>query len=297
MAQIQLIKRRMRSVNNTRQITKAMEMVAASKMRRAQEAALRSRTYTNSAKEVLARLNQLTPAANYPLFERREAVARRLIILITSDRGLAGAYNANLARLFIENIQADQARGTATSAIVIGAQGARLAARLDGVDLVGTYPDWPSEPTAADIRPISHTAIRLFADRLVDAVEVIYTNFISTIRQEAIFEPLLPALLPLQPGLEHELKRGVMGLEEATFEPSPESVMKAVVPRMIEAQLFQATLEAVASEQSMRMMAMKNASDNASELIEDLTLTYNGARQAGITQELAEITAGAEAIS
>lgn len=290
MAQIQLIKRRIRSVHNTRQITKAMELVAASKMRRAQEAAVRSRAYTNSAGEVLARLGRLVPAQQYGLFARRD-VARRLIILVTSDRGLAGAYNANLTRLFLDNVRADRANNVATSAIVVGIQGARFASRLEAVNVIGTYPDWPTEPTAADVRPIARTAIKLFSEGQVDAVEIIYTNFISTIRQEAIFEPLLPALLE-KPDQTSELGPE----EDIVFEPSPQAVLEAVVPRLIEARLFQAMLEAIASEQSMRMMAMKNASDNASELIDDLTLVYNGARQAGITQELAEITAGAEAI-
>ncbi len=289
MAQIQAIKRRIRSVSNTKQITKAMELVAASKMRRAQEATTKARSYTGSASEVLARLSQLEGAAAFPLFAHRE-IKNRLVILVTSDRGLAGAYNSNLFRIFLAHLAEYRREQVGVKVLVIGNKGAQLVARLEGIDLIGAYTEWPTDPTAADVRPLSRTAMQLFEAGEVDSVEMVYTNFVSTIRQEARRTLLLPAQV-------EEVAEEAFDMSNAAFEPSPQAVLAAMVPRLIEAQLFGHILEAIASEQSMRMMAMKNASDNATDLIDDLTLAYNGARQAGITQELAEITAGAEAIT
>ena len=291
MAQTQLIKRRIRSVSNTRQITKAMQLVAASKMRKAQDGTLRSRAYTTSAKEILSHLSKLKSATKHPLFQKRP-IKNQLLILITSDRGLAGAYNSNLVKLFTAQIRQHQDIGS--RAIAIGAKGSRFVNRLQGVELIGAYTDWPSEPTSADVRPISEAAIKAFTAKTIDSVQIIYTHFISTIRQEALVEQLLP-ITPAAVGSQDEGVAKI--LQSAIFEPTPDAVLQAMVPRLVEAQVYQAVLDAMASEQSMRMMAMKNATDNANELIDDLTLEYNEARQASITQELAEISAGAEAIS
>ena len=289
MAQTQLIKRRIRSVSNTRQITRAMQLVAASKMRKAQEATVRSRAYTSSAREILGQLAKMTDAKKQPLFKARP-VKSRLLVVITSDRGLAGAYNSNVLRLLISVLK--QSVQTANKVIVIGSKGSRFVSRLEDVDLVGAYTDWPTDPTSADIRPITETAIKAFLDKSIDSTQLIYTKFISTILQEVVAEQLLPILT-----IESDPTDGIANsLEDAVFEPSPQAVLDAIVPRLLEAQTYQAILEAIASEQSMRMMAMKNATDNANELIDDLTLEYNSARQASITQELAEISAGAEAI-
>lgn len=290
MAQTQLIKRRIRSVGNTRQITKAMELVAASRMRRAQEAALRSRAYAGSSGEILARLSQITDTKKHPLFSKRR-IKLSLTILITSDRGLAGAYNNNLLKIFADSIKDSTAKN---KAVVIGQKGARFVSQFKEVELIGAYTDWPNEPTSHDIRPISQTAIDLFTMRQVDNVEIIFTDFISSIRQQVRTLQLLPIT-----SLDEESPKREIGtnLANAVFEPSPLAVLEAIVPKLVEARLYQTVLEASASEQSMRMMAMKNATDNANDLIDDLTLAYNGARQAGITQELAEISAGAEAIT
>jgi F-type H+-transporting ATPase subunit gamma len=265
-----------------------MELVAASKMRKAQEATISSRAYSAAGGELLTRLAQLPTGTDFPLFTHRP-IKNRLIILITSDRGLAGAYNSNVLRIFLNHLEEYRRENVGVKVLVIGHKGAQLSARLEGIEVIGVYTDWVTEPAAADIRPLARTAMQLFTAGEVDAVEVIYTDFVSTIRQEARRHRLLPI------NIEAETTTDT-ALANAAFEPSPQAVLEAMVPRLIEAQLFQATLEAIASEQSMRMMAMKSASDNATELIDDLTLAYNGARQAGITQELAEITAGAEAI-
>jgi F-type H+-transporting ATPase subunit gamma len=291
-AQIQLIKRRIRSVGNTKQITKAMELVSASKMRRAQEAALRSRAYTDAGQEVLQRLASLTDATSYPLFAKR-TIQNRLMIVMTSDRGLAGAFNSNVLKVFLNHLKLYQSDGVGVKVIAIGSKAAQLVTRLENVDVLGVYTEWPTEPSSTDIRPIAHTAIKLFSASEVDAVEVVYTKFFSMIRQDASRLLVLPAHID---ATHHDNELFEQANEDITFEPSPQAVLEAMVPRLIESQLYQANLESIASEHSMRMMAMKNASDNATELIDDLTLAFNSARQAGITQELTEIISGAEAI-
>ncbi len=287
MAQTTALKRRITSVKNTKQITKAMELVAASKMRRAQENALRSRDYRNLARAILTRLRQLTDVDGHPLYKQR-IVKSRLLIIVTSDRGLAGAYNSNVLRYFAQAVQDDQAMGIHTEVLLIGKQGSRFASRLKDVDVIGAYHNFPERPTANDIRPIMQTAIDRFLAKDVDVVDVIYTDYISSIRQDVKHDRLLPAAFQ-----EVEVPKG---LDEAEFEPSPQAVLENVTERLIEVQLSQALLESRASEHSMRMMAMKNATDNATDLVDDLTLAFNSARQAAITQELAEITGGAEAI-
>ncbi len=285
MAQIQVIRRRIKSVTNTRQITKAMELVAASKMRRAQEATFQSRPYSALISSVVSSLLSLDDAAQHRLFSIRP-ITNRLIIVVTSDRGLAGAYNSNTLKLFLENLPKD----TSTKVIVIGQKGAQFVSRLSNIEILGTYINFPTQPTARDIYPIIRSAISMFEKQEIDSVELIYTRFISTIQQKANLMPLLPI-----PFLESEETK-IAPIEAGLFEPSSQIVLEALLPRYLEAKLYQAVLESIASEQSMRMMAMKNATDNAEELINDLTLTYNGARQAAITQELAEITSGSAAI-
>lgn len=288
MANLQAIKRRIKSVQNTRQITKAMELVAASKMRRAQEATLRSKLYTQRIAEINERLAGRVDVSKHELFAVRP-VAKRLYVFFTSDQGLAGAYNANLTKELLQILEADKAAGVTPHLIVIGKKGAQFVSRLEGIELVGVYENWPTNPSVADVAPILQQAREGFVDGSFDEVTLIYTEFYSMIKQIVTQTKLLPLAQPVVTERPEADKQG--------FEPSPQAVLQAVIPRLVEAQLVQAAFEASASEQSMRMVAMKNASDNASDLIDDFTLAYNGARQAGITQELAEISAGAEAIS
>lgn len=288
MANLQAIKRRIKSVQNTRQITKAMELVAASKMRRAQEATLRSRLYAQRIAEINQRLAGRVNVQQNPLFAVRP-VTKRLYVFFTSDQGLAGAYNANLTKELLAILEADKTAGVKPYLIVIGKKGAQFVSRLEGVELVGVYENWPTNPSVADLAPILQQATAGFTADDFQEVSLIYTEFFSMIKQVVATTRLLPLEQPVVSQQPDADKQG--------FEPSPQAVLEAVVPRLVEAQLMQAAYEASASEQSMRMVAMKNASDNASDLIDDFTLAYNGARQAGITQELAEISAGAEAIS
>ena len=287
MASVQQLKRRISSVSNTKQITKAMELVAASKMRRAQEAASLSRDFRNTAREILTRIAELIDVNRHPLYTIRK-LKTRLIIVVTSDRGLAGAYNSNVLKAFAKELTHDEEQAVATQVIVIGKQAARFASRLLNVNVIGVYENFAEQPTANDIRPILTTITDLYTKQTVDAVDIIYTNYLSSIRQELTIDRLLPAAF--------EAVRISDDVQQAEFEPSPRVVLESVTQRLIEAQLNQALLESQASEQSMRMMAMKNASDNASDIIDDLTIAFNTARQAGITQEIAEITGGAEAI-
>jgi len=287
MASSQQLKARIGSVKNTKQITKAMELVSASKMRRAQELAVRSRDYRNLAREILARLRELTDVAKHPLYMDRE-IKNRLHIVITSNRGLAGAYNSNVLRQITKELLADKEHGIKSSVIVIGKQGAKFIIRFEGVEVLSAYEDFPEQPTAQAIRPILDEILNAFSSKTVDAVDITYTDYKSSILQEVTTERVLPAAVVTDDVTKN--------LADAVFEPSPKKVLESVTERLIESQITQAFMESSASEQSMRMMAMKSATDNASDLIDDLTLAFNTARQAAITQELAEITGGAEAI-
>jgi len=288
MASRQQIKRRIGSVKSTKQITRAMQLVAASKLRRAQEAVLRPRAYSELARQILTRLRQLAADdSTYRLFTPRD-VKRRLLIVITSDRGLAGAYDANIIRQMLNEVATDRAAGIKTSVICIGRKAAHAASRITGLDVQAVYNEMPDQPTADVIRPILTSVVGLFADQEVDAVDIICTHFVSTVNQNVAVQRLLPAGFD-----EVDLPSDIATAE---IEPSAEELIRATALRLLEVQIYQALLDAIASEQSMRMLAMKNATDNATDLIDDLTLAYNNARQAAITQELAEITGGAEAL-
>lgn len=311
MASTQQIKGRIKSVKSTKQITKAMELVAASKMRRAQEATVSSRDYTRTARAILTRLRELTDVSKHPLFVTRE-VKSRILVVITSDRGLAGAYNSNVLRQLTKELQADRDSNIETKLIIIGKQAAKFVAKIEGVQVLGSYDHMPERPTIADLSPILQTIKTEFVGEKItrsedhdpdevtqassikyqvsttDAVDILYTDFKSSVVQEVTQTRLLPAAFSdAQVSAELDL---------AIFEPSPQIVLDRVAEKLIDVQMWQAYLESQASEQSSRMMAMKTASDNAGELIDDLTLAMNSARQAAITQELAEITGGAEAM-
>ena len=287
MANTITLKRRIGSVKNTRQITKAMELVAASKMRRAQDYAAQGRTYREFAYSLLTRLSAITEVDEHPLFRKRE-VKRCLYIIVTSNQGLAGAYDSNVIRMLTRSVIADDEKGISSQVIAIGKKGAQFARSVEKLNLIAAYTEMPTQPTANDIRPILSSAIELYQNEQVDDVKMLYTNFKSNLVQEATQLSLLPAIF--------EATEEDSSIFNMTFEPSIESVLDNVAERLLEVQVWQAILESTASEQSMRMMAMKNATDNANDLIDDLTLAFNTARQAAITQELAEITGGAEAI-
>jgi F-type H+-transporting ATPase subunit gamma len=288
MASRQQIKRRITSVKNTKQITRAMQMVAASKLRHAQDAVNRPREYARLARIMLTRLRQLAADdSEFHLFTPRP-VKRRLLIVIAGDQTLAGAYNANVIRRMIQELIADRDKGIKTSVIAIGKQSAHAATRLSGVEVEAVFQELPDKPSANDLRPILGTAVNLFVDGKVDAIDMIYTQFQSTVNQVVTMQKFLPA------GFDQE--ELTEELSHAEIEPSAEVLLKNATLRLLESQIYQALLDGVASFNAMRMLAMKNATDNASDIIDDLTLEFNNARQAAITQELAEITGGAEAL-
>ncbi len=289
MANTTSLKRRIGSVKNTRQITKAMELVAASKMRRAQEQATASRPYRVAAHDILTRLSDVSDVNRHPLFVRRK-VNNRLVIVVTSDTGLAGAYDSNVLKQLTTILTEDTKAKISDKVIAIGKKGSQFVSRLDGVELLAAYPIFTGQPKGSDIRPIIEQVFSMYENEEIDAVDIIYTQFFSSIKQEVATLQLLPARPPAS---EHSLSP----LEVAIFEPSVESVVESVVARLMEVQLWQSVLESLASEHSMRMLAMKNASDNASDIIDDLTLAFNSARQAAITQEIAEIIGGSEALN
>ena len=288
MASTIALKQRIKSVKGTRQITKAMQLVSASKLRRAQEYAQKSRAYADLADELLARLSGINEVERQPLFEKRD-VKSRLYIVITSNSGLAGAYNANVLKQLTKEVQADKAAKIQSHVISIGSKGAQFARRLSEIELVAVYSALGDHPVANDLRPILNSLIEQYKDGTVDEVSILFTKFKSTVVQEATNLQLLPAIAPDA----DDVKLTAV----STFEPDVETVIEQVTTRLIEAQIWQSVLESLASEHAMRMVAMKNATDNAKDLIDDYTLELNTARQASITQELAEITGGAEALN
>jgi F-type H+-transporting ATPase subunit gamma len=281
------LKRKIASIRGTRQITKAMELVSASKLRKAQEYAARSRDYRDLAYDMLKRLNAMGEVERQPLFRKRP-VKSRLYVVVTSNTGLAGAYNANVLKQLTTALQRDHSEKVKSHVITIGSKGAQFVRRLHDVELVAVYPPFGDQPSANDVQPILSSVMQHFGEETVDEVSIIYTRFQSTIVQIAQTQQLLPAPAPDNEGQEEPL---------SNFEPDVETVIEQITTRLVEAQIWQAVLESLASEHAMRMLATKNATDNANDLISDYTLELNTARQAAITQELAEITGGAEALA
>ena len=279
------IRRRIKSVKNTAQITKAMQMVASSKMRKAQLAALAGRPYANLMNSVLANVSDGAKDFTHPLLEKRGG-PKRCVVLVSTDKGLCGALNSNLTR------EAAKYDKDTTVFVCAGKKGAQFIARNKRqLAAEFTYKD---TPLFAEARAISRFVQELFTKGEVDAVEILYTNFISTLVQK----PQSQGLLPI--GELKGVHAGVSGAEtsvaleksgvEFQFEPGADAVLGALLPHYLNFQVYQILLEAKASEQSSRMVAMKNATDNAKQLIKDLTLEYNKLRQANITKELLEIT-------
>lgn len=281
------IQRRIKSVRNISQVTHAMEMVAASKMRRAQQATLASRAYAEKSWQVLTFLASQPGRSKllHPLLEERAEIKSIALILITSDRGLCGAYNINIIRQALEFIEQHAPRKP-VRLITIGRRGRDYAARL-GKEIIAEFTGLSEHPSILNIGPISKIAIEEFATGRVDQVHIAYTDFVNVLLQR----PLTRGLLPIHPAVTRTEGAGAVYL----YEPDPETILASVLPRFTELQIYQALLESVASEHSARMVAMRNATDNAHELIDDLTLAMNKARQASITKEMLDIAGGAEA--
>jgi F-type H+-transporting ATPase subunit gamma len=282
------IRRRIKSVKNTAQITKAMQMVAASKMRKAQQVALAGRPYATLMNEVLGEVTAGNGDFTHPLTEKRE-IKKRAVILISTDKGLCGALNSNLTR------EAAKLDRTTTIFVTAGRKGSQFIARTKRqLAAEFTYKD---APLFAEARAISKFARDLFAKGEVDQVDILFTKFISTLNQKPELIPFLPVSEIKGVGTSvHEQEALAKGTTEFLFEPDAHGVLGALLPHYLNYRVYQVLLEAKASEQSARMVAMKNATDNAKQIIKDLTLEYNKLRQANITKELLEITSAAMAM-
>jgi len=276
------IRRRIQSSKNIKQITRAMQFVAASKLKRAQEATLASRPYAEKLDEVLADLAIVLGGEDHPLLVRREG-GKRLIVLITTDRGLAGALNTNAIRFAAQQIT--ETSGDLT-VVTVGRKG-RDAMRRSRVPLEAHFEGFGDRPSFADVLPLARLITDDYLAGTYNRVDIIYSLFVSTLAQK----PSMVELLPVTPSPD---TAGIPG-NQFIFEPSPAAVLERLLPRYVATRLFQAVLESKASEESSRMVAMKNATENAEELIEDLTLAYNKVRQSNITREMIEIASGAKA--
>jgi F-type H+-transporting ATPase subunit gamma len=276
------IRRRIGSVKNIKQITRAMQFVAASKLRRAQDATLSARPYSEKIDEVLADLAAVLGPEDHPLLTQR-AEGKRLIVLITTDRGLAGPLNTNTVRFAAREITEHPGD---MAVVTVGRKG-RDAMRRSRVPLEAHFAGFGDRPTFADVLPLARLLTEDYLSGDYNRIDVIYSRFISTLAQK----PVMDQLLPVQPAAD---TAGIPG-NQFIFEPNAAAVLEQLVPRYVATRIFQAVLEAKASEESSRMVAMKNATENAEELIDDLTLSYNKVRQSNITREMIEIASGARA--
>ncbi len=283
MANIRVIRRRIRSIQSTAKITKAMEMIATSKMKRCQERVIATRPYAERMTKLVAHLAALPQEgeALHPLLERR-SVERITIVHITADRGLCGGLNSNVNR---ESAGFILEQGVMATIIAVGRRGRDFMLRT-GQDVHAEFIEIGDRPTLLDTLPISRIVIDDYTGRLVDRVYLAYPRFVTTMVQRPVMEQLLP--------VEPEVAEGV-GVEYI-YEPSSRIVLAGLLPRFVEMQVYHAILEAIASEQSARMVAMRSATDNANDLVQDLTLMYNKARQEMITKELMDIIGGVVAL-
>lgn len=298
------IRRKIKSIKNTRQITKAMEMVSASKMRRAVGNTLALRPYARLSRMLLQMLADKTGEEIHPLLAKRE-VKKALVIAIGSDRGLCGSLNAQLIRRLADSIT-DEGKKKNPPELHFVAIGKKVQEFLKRADqrVIAAFPAMSAKPTLKDTLPISRLVLQDYATGQYDKVMLVYTDYISALAQKPVSRRLLPfsrlALEEMVAGLESPDATNDVETDadsnEYLFEPSPEMILKILLPRLTEMQVYQSVLEAAASEHSARMVAMHSATDNATEFIDDLTLAYNQVRQASITRELAEISAGRAAL-
>ena len=296
MASLRDIKRRLRGIKNISQVTKAMQTIAASKMRRAEEQVLASRAYAEKAFEVLTHLAQQAGPTEqlHPLLTERP-VENIGLILITSDRGLAGAYNSNIIRAVGQFINQ---MGKPIHLITVGRRGNDAMRRTRQTIVADFSKQVPDRPSLTDILPVARIAIDDFLAGAYDEVYIAYTDFVNTIIQRPVVKrllPLLPERMEEQALAEHVEHRQRTLAQAYIYEPDPAQLLDVVLPRFTEMQVYQAILEAQASEHAARMVAMRNATENANELMGALTLTYNRLRQQSITMEILDIVGGVEA--
>jgi F-type H+-transporting ATPase subunit gamma len=295
MATVQDIKRRLRSVRNTRKITKAMELVAAAKLRRAETRIAALRPYAERMRELMIGTARATPARGFPLLDARESVQSVAILPLTGDRGLAGAFNAQIVRRALQLERELRAEGADVRWVVVGKKG-RSTLRFRRYAIEQAWVDFTDRPVYADAVAISRTLADLFVEREVDRVVMVYNHYVSPLTQTVSVEDVLPIPRTL---LEEEEKSAYeIALEgDFIYEPEPEEILARLLPTYLETTVYRALLESAASEHGARMTAMRNASKNAGDLIDRLTLDMNRARQSEITQEILEVVAGADALT
>ena len=281
------IKTKIKSVQNTRKITKAMEMVAASKMRKAQERTRAARPYAEKIRNVAAHLSHANPEYRHPYLVTRDTVKKVGIIVVTADKGLCGGLNTNVLRMALAKMREWESQGESFEVCCIGNKGLGFMQRL-GANVVSHVVGLGDKPHMERLIGALKIMLDGYAEDRFDRLEIFYTKFINTMKQEPVMEQLLP--------LSGERLGAPEGSWDYIYEPDAKSVLDQTLTRYIEALIYQAVTENMASEQSARMVAMKAASDNAGSVIDELTLIYNKSRQAAITKELSEIVAGAAAV-
>ena len=298
MATLRDIRRRIRSIGNTSQITRAMELVAASRMRRAQQRVAATRPYAEKIRELLAGLTgQISgdeDSVPHPLLEQRP-IQRSVVIVFTTDRGLCGALNSNLVRRTLQLAAEARAQGRELDVVTIGRKGPQRL-RNEPVRIVSQFHDLGYQPTLDDTADIARFAVESYLERTYDEVRFLYPRFVSTLRQDPTDYTLLPIAPP--PAETAEADDGDGAVERSRrdisliYEPSAPEVLAQLLPRYVGVVVYETILESLASELSARMVAMRNATENATELLRDLQLTYNKARQAAITREMIDVTSG-----
>lgn len=295
MATAREMRLRIQGVSNIAQVTRALEAVSASKVRQAQEALFATRPYATKAWEVLQHLSR-QPARDsiHPLLTLRAEVNNILVVLLTGDRGLAGAYNTNVVRFTLEHFRDSE---IPVSYVIIGRKGRDMLARR-GRDIKAEFSNLPAAPTFADVSAIGHLVIEEYLEGKSDQVFLIYTDYINLLKQIPRMKTLLPLELEVSEDDAEPWQKVRKGPEPAyIYEPSSDYLMEQIVPRLTGLQIYQAIQESLASEHAARMVAMRNATDNANELVTALKLAYNKARQKAITLEILDIVGGAEALT
>jgi F-type H+-transporting ATPase subunit gamma len=289
------IKRRIGSVRNMGQVTNALQAVSASKVRKAQDAVLGTRAYARAAWEVIVNLGGTADPSLHPLLAREVDADAALIIFVTADRGLCGAYNHNITQTTLDFANSI---GIPVRYVTVGEKGRDLMWRL-GKEVVAEFHDLPVVPDLADVSPIARTAIDEFLAGQLSEIYLAYTDFVNMLTQNPVIQPLLPLCQPQvgdQTPMACVLDLRPAQVIEYIYEPDARMILDEILPRFIELQVYQAILEGHASEHAARMVAMGNATENAEELVRDLTLDYNKARQRSITREILDIAGGAEAL-
>lgn len=311
------IKRRIKSIGNTKKITKAMELVSAAKMRKAVRSALGTRAYATLAREMLQQLAMMKGLEKHPLM-RAEPVKKILLLIVTSNRGLCGGLNANIFKKVVEQVRQPEQMAIqrlagrklpsakekiSVDAVTVGKMGERMARKI-GLNIVASFQGISDTPRLTEITPVAKILLDEFINKNYEKIAVIFTDFISAISQKPTIKQLLPIsatdlekmLREMSGSVEKEEEKQEKKPVEFIFEPSLQKITDLMLPRLTETLIFQTLLESSAAEHSARMFAMRNATDAALEMIDDLTFSLNQARQAGITREIAEIASGAAAL-